>query len=437
MITTEPADNRPITWCEFFDRYSCDAFPRLSPTSRKDSRNVAADVDWLLHPVSLDELPDRLDEFDALLAEMGNGPESRRNKLGRLRAMIDWAVRQRFLLPTAGEQPPARRTGLPAADCDWREFRAAYEREVAAGFAGRTQDGIGQILNELERIASPSRPADFTPQRLSDYQAQLRDGGVAATTVKKKLGHVKAILRWAFRMGYIASPPQIDIPRRSRGQKMMKGRPISEDEFSRMLAATVEIVGRARAPSWRHYLRGLWASGLRLGESLALVWTGDVGIRVDRSGPHITLRIPGEYQKSGRDQEALPIVPEFEQFLLATPEDRRHGYVFNPKPQRVVLERLTSWLASRTIGAIGEAAGVIVGKQRGGKPKYASAHDFRRSVLTRWAYRVPALVLQEIARHSSLTTTKQFYLGVDAQRTASLLWDAHAAAAAGKPPGGV
>ena len=52
----------------------------------------------------------------------------------------------------------------------------------------------------------------------------------------------------------------------------MKGRPITGEEFDRMLAKVPEVVGDAAAESWRHYLRGLWWSGLRLAESLELFW---------------------------------------------------------------------------------------------------------------------------------------------------------------------
>ena len=50
----------------------------------------------------------------------------------------------------------------------------------------------------------------------------------------------------------------------------MKGRAITAEEFERMVAAVPGVAGEEGAPDWRQYLRGLWASGLRLGESLDL-----------------------------------------------------------------------------------------------------------------------------------------------------------------------
>jgi hypothetical protein len=38
-------------------------------------------------------------------------------------------------------------------------------------------------------------------------------------------------------------------------------------------------------------------------------------------------------------------------------------------------------------------------------------------------------VLQELMRHESIETTLRYYVGRDADRTADVLWDAHARAA--------
>ena len=55
------------------------------------------------------------------------------------------------------------------------------------------------------------------------------------------------------------------------------------------------------------------------------------------TGEHLAPRIAADCQKNGF-ADLLPIVPPFELFLLETPEDRRHGFVFRPKPQRIVFE---------------------------------------------------------------------------------------------------
>jgi integrase len=75
------------------------------------------------------------------------------------------------------------------------------------------------------------------------------------------------------------------------------------------------------------------------------------------------------------------------------------------------------------VAAIGKKAGVIV--STGGKTKYASAHDLRRSFGERWAVRVMPQVLMELMRHESIETTLKYYVGQNAERTADVLWAAH------------
>ena len=136
----------------------------------------------------------------------------------------------------------------------------------------------------------------------------------------------------------------------------MKGRPITTEEFERMLdkvAAGLAPVPtkpkpegqrKRKAPkpkppaaitpeaveSWKHLLRGLWWSGLRLGEALNLYWDRPDKLCVDLSGRRPMLRIVAELEKGGRDR-LLPIAPEFADFLLQTPEAERHGRVFKPQ----------------------------------------------------------------------------------------------------------
>ncbi len=47
---------------------------------------------------------------------------------------------------------------------------------------------------------------------------------------------------------------------------MMRGRPVTGEEFERMIA-TVPKVRSRDTDAWTHYLEGLWLSGLRLEES--------------------------------------------------------------------------------------------------------------------------------------------------------------------------
>lgn len=91
-------------------------------------------------------------------------------------------------------------------------------------------------------------------------------------------------------------------------------------------------------------------------------------------------------------------------------------------------------LASGVITQIGEAAKVAVSQPTAkpgqpARPKWASAHDFRRAFGARLALQVRAPLLQLLMRHESIQTTLQFYVGSDAEAAARELWTLHVAAA--------
>ena len=259
---------------------------------------------------------------------------------------------------------------------------------------------------------------------LSHYQSKLRENGRKESTIKGHLAHLKAALSWAVRMGLLAKVPAINMPKRAKGQKLMKGRPITGEEFDRLLASVPKVVGEEAAPSWQHYLRGLWWSGLRLAESLELYWDQDNKLCVDLSGKNAMLRIPAALEK-GNEDRLLPMAPEFVEFLLEIPQSERVGRVFRPAARRVHGDRLGAFQISKIISAIGKRAGIKVKTDHAGKTKYASAHDLRRSFGERWASRIMPQNLMELMRHESIETTMRYYVGRNAQGTATVLWDAY------------
>jgi integrase len=219
--------------------------------------------------------------------------------------------------------------------------------------------------------------------------------------------------------------PKIQRPKRAKINKKSKGRAPTEDEFKRIMDAVPKVVGPQRASSWRHIIEGLWWSGLRLGEALELWWDRDDKVRIDLAGGRPVLRIPAELEKGHQDR-LLPIAPEFAEFLLKTPPEKRTGLVFRPAAERNRGGRLTPNHVIKVISAIGEEAKVVVNVEaRTGKVKYASAHDFRRAFGDRWALRVMPPVLMQLMRHESIETTMRYYVGRNVEATADILWEAY------------
>ena len=324
----------------------------------------------------------------------------------------------------------------------WEEFRQRYENEKLSSLAQGTRDAAASALNHLERVISPERMTALTSGTMSRFQADLRKEGMRDTTIDAHLGHIQAALNWAVSTGMLPKMPSLYRPKRVKGRKLMRGRPITAEEFERMLA-TVPNVREHDTETWQHYLNGLWLSGLRLEESLVLSWGLDSPFAVDLSGKRPRFRIYAEAEKGNRDR-LLPMTPDFAEWLLQAPVDEQHGPVFKVIGMNTGTA-ISAKRVSRIITKFGKKAGVVVDRTRKkvkekilhpktGKPtgktrliekeviKYASAHDFRRAFGTRWAKKVMPAVLRQLMRHRSIDTTMAYYVDLEADDVADELW---------------
>jgi len=98
--------------------------------------------------------------------------------------------------------------------------------------------------------------------------ATLRAEGKSEATVKSYLAHLRSALQWAVNVGLLPTLPAFPKVHRAKGGgrkrgRKMKGRPITGEEFDRMIAAVPKVVGERAADSWRFFLRGLWWTAAR------------------------------------------------------------------------------------------------------------------------------------------------------------------------------
>jgi len=85
---------------------------------------------------------------------------------------------------------------------------------------------------------------------------------------------------------------------------------------------------------------------------------------------------------------------------------------------------LTGPAVGRLIAEAGRLAGIKVGwNERMKKPKYASAHDLRRSFAEYFKSRVSMDELRILMRHKSIATTNRYYLSTEAQALGRRLRD--------------
>ena len=313
----------------------------------------------------------------------------------------------------------------------WEDFVDRFDESLVGRVKPSTVDSYLDSLPVFSKICRPTGARDLTTARISRFVVELRkpykrkksrigeepeDFYRSDATIARHLRHIKAACNWAHRQGYLAELPQFDMP---KGGDKMKGRPITEEEVAKMLTATEAIVGEAASDSWKLLLRGLWASGLRLGEALALRWEPQPGgIWLILNGTKSVLAFDGGSQKSGKT-ELVPLAPEA--VTLLEPYQENSGFVFVPLRQDGKPMARDRHKIGKVITSIGAKAGICVDQHSG---KMASAHDLRRAFGFRWSRRVMPPVLKTLMRHSKIETTMKFYVGQEAERTAEEVWEA-------------
>lgn len=286
--------------------------------------------------------------------------------------------------------------GVLARTLSWEIFRKRFEAEYFPQCASATAVAIGTAMNHLESVlGKPKQISMLDAQAINRLSAGLRSAGMGATTLAKQLRHIRLMLNWAAKVGYLKVAPKFLMPRDASTSS--KGRALTEAEYKAMLDKA--------EPSWRRLIEGLWLSGMRLEEAIRLSWD-EPPVQLDmQAGRHPRIIFSPAGHKN-RKMVVSPITPDFAAFLATGPQT---GLVF---PVGVSSSR-----ASHVICEIGEAVGIKVAAD-----KFASAHDLRRSFATRWALRVPPIALKALMRHRSLGTTLAYYINSDVSDVADLIW---------------
>lgn len=135
----------------------------------------------------------------------------------------------------------------------WDDFREEYRVLHLTTVRDSTASHAESRLDLAERILKPRTLGDVAePNALQQLQAKLLAGVESrrkkprsARTVRGYMNSVLAALNWAHLQGWLPNAPKLRKIKTPK-QKVMKGRPIKEVEFERMLAATAGVVGDKR-----------------------------------------------------------------------------------------------------------------------------------------------------------------------------------------------
>jgi integrase len=313
----------------------------------------------------------------------------------RARSRITGRIKERKS-DTSKAKPAERAAGEWAGELnrvgmtDNVRFDAAAERfedEYAAYRRASTQSKFRSTFTAFKKHSGNPLVRSINESVIAEFSREYVKGKTPAA-LASILRHLKVFLRWCHRQKLLPVLPHIEMP---KGATKAGGRAITLEEFERMLAAVPAIRKGGDAGAWKYLLRGLWFSGLRLSEALALSWDESEPVciaGIDSDGP--VMRIAAGSQKGGRDT-VTPCVEDFATLLRETHKAERSGRVFKLSVRQ--RER-----ASTVVSSIGKKANVK-----------ATAHDLRRSFATRWAKKLEAQQLRKLMRHASITTTLAFY----------------------------
>lgn len=244
-------------------------------------------------------------------------------------------------------------------------------------------------------------------------------------TVNSQMGALMAFVRFCHKHGWIDQVPPLE---KLSAEDAMRGRPVNEDEFQRMLKAVKEVVEKDLVEDWEFALKILWESGFRRSELLDLSWDDELKIHPrwgnDQSRP--TIVVPSS-QKNGRVQE-IPMLPGLFDLLSTIPENRRSGPIVRLRLKSKDKEPASLDSIGRVIAKIGQKADIVVVKadpRKGSRIKYATAHDLRRGCAARLINSgISAETLKIVMRHADFDTTEKHYGAIrSAQAAAGELYD--------------
>ena len=167
----------------------------------------------------------------------------------------------------------------------------------------------------------------------------------------------------------------------------------------------------------------LYGSGLRRGEILNLTWA-DIDFENQRI--HVSSKASSqnliEWEPKDHENRVVPISAESTQLLANIQAESKEGFPYiliSPERfERIKQRELEGrWNPrSDTVNNLGRDFDVI--RRRSGITQ-CTIHDLRRSAITNWAQHLPIQVVQQLAGHSNIATTRKYYLAVRPEDMAS------------------
>jgi len=265
---------------------------------------------------------------------------------------------------------------------------------------GPSRRGCQYVLDEIAPLLGGTDAEDVDwptigyPQAMA-MMAALEAKGLGIASRKKARSCLRGVLKECWRLGLmkadeLARATDTAAP---RGDVLPAGRALTDAECAAL---------------WRSALADLSPSGRRDAAVLALLYS--TGMRRNELAhlrledyDHDTGVVRIRHGKGGRQREALVADPEI-LAVIAVWLDLR-----GPAPGYLLTPVISGHVQIRSSPMVGERyRRIVLGLCQRAGILAASPHDFRRTVGTRLADRVPLDVVQKYLGHQQITTTQRY-----------------------------
>ena len=255
----------------------------------------------------------------------------------------------------------------------------------------------------------------ITARDIERFRAERLKTGISPSSANKEVKTLKRVFNLAVLRGYLpqGGNPCVAIPMLKVGRK--RPRYCSPEEFE-------AICRTASAVLWRTLLVVIYTTGLRLREALNLTW---IDVDFEAGELHVTRKSASGWVQAwtpkDHEMRTIPLPSQAVTLLAAlhsiAPEECPYVFMEEGRwqyyQQQVQQDR---WYQGRDL--VNNMLRRFKTICRRASVGSYTIHDLRRSCITNWARRMPIHVVQQLAGHSDIKTTQQFYLSVQPEDVA-------------------
>jgi integrase len=292
------------------------------------------------------------------------------------------------------------------------EFRVEHEKVMKGQVAYGTIQEHRRALKLFENFIGGSFALSrIRPRHAEAFVAdRLASKEVVVATVNKYIRTLQSIFNRAIEpRGYLAKGqnPFSKIKKRKITENPI--RYVDVQEYRALTDAATKLW-------WKAFLSIAYGSGLRRNEILHLTWV-DVDLeqqRIEVRAKKATAEIL-EWDPKNRKNRVVPMSDETAQLLIdmqvKSPEFHPYIFVSQERLDRIKERRKAGKWNSRSevVNNLHERFNTI---RRHANVAKCTIHDLRRSAITNWAQRLPIQVVQTLAGHADIKTTRKYYLAV-------------------------